>query len=358
VVHFGRATLGQFWRALKENCQQRDDEKHDAGAKVSDPASDTKAGDVDRQNRGEQPNVERHDEGTTVGHPGCAGAKRIAEARGRHDAEIRQEQQGPRPEVPGADEAGKRADGVLGPLVDAAFQRPNPDAVAHDRGRGQEEQGGSKQPEGNVSTSLAGGDAGPGDTNDEQDLHRDQVTQPERFAEGVACGFLGGRRVSDWLRHRLPWGAGCEVLARDYMGGTEDRSSLFPISRCIGGRPARRAYVQRFAVATRRRCHRSSVAGVMMKDRQRARGRSRLVAAKEQPVDRRYRLTAILPTQDGEFMSQHDDFQVFEVVRATAQGSQLEDAKKHEVTQREQPGAPCTVRYRPILRIGSLAYTL
>jgi hypothetical protein len=30
-----------------------------------------------------------------------------------------------------------------------------------------------------------------------------------------------------------------------------------------------------------------------------------------------------VPTQDGEFVPQHDDFQLFKVVRATAQGSQL-----------------------------------
>ena len=51
------------------------------------------------------------------------------------------------------------------------------------------------------------------------------------------------------------------------------------ISRWFGERPARRPYVQRFAI--KRRCHRGSVARVMMKERQRARDRSQLAAARK-----------------------------------------------------------------------------
>jgi hypothetical protein len=51
----------------------------------------------------------------------------------------------------------------------------------------------------------------------------------------------------------------------------------------------------------------------------------------EQAVDRRHGRTARLPTQDVEFVPQHDDFELFEVVRATAQSRQLQDAPKDEV---------------------------
>jgi hypothetical protein len=55
------------------------------------------------------------------------------------------------------------------------------------------------------------------------------------------------------------------------------RSTISRISRRIAGRPARCAKVHR--LATRRRCQRSNVAGVMMKDLQRSRDRHRLAAA-------------------------------------------------------------------------------
>ena len=51
------------------------------------------------------------------------------------------------------------------------------------------------------------------------------------------------------------------------------------ISSPIGGRPLRLEYVQRRA--TRRRCQRSSVAGVTRSDRQRDRGNNRLAAARK-----------------------------------------------------------------------------
>jgi hypothetical protein len=57
----------------------------------------------------------------------------------------------------------------------------------------------------------------------------------------------------------------------------------------------------------------------------------------EQPVNRRYRRTAGLPTEYGEFVLEDDDFQLFEVVRAPAQGSELKNPPKHPVAEREQP---------------------
>jgi hypothetical protein len=58
-----------------------------------------------------------------------------------------------------------------------------------------------------------------------------------------------------------------------------NRRTTSRISRPTGGLPARCEYDQR--LATSWRCQRSSVVGVMMNDRQRARGRSRLAAARK-----------------------------------------------------------------------------
>ena len=85
-------------------------------------------------------------------------------------------------------------------------------------------------------------------------------------------------------------------------------------SRRIPGRPTRRGYVHRFA--TKRRCQRSSVVGVIMKDRQRVRGRSWLAAANNMRSMVVIAGRRGLPSQDGELVPQHDDFQLLEGVRA------------------------------------------
>jgi hypothetical protein len=66
----------------------------------------------------------------------------------------------------------------------------------------------------------------------------------------------------------------CFGQSRCAIGDRRIGRFLVPISRRSAGRPARRAYVHCFAA--KRRCQRSSVPGVMMKDRQKtAMGRSR-----------------------------------------------------------------------------------
>lgn len=66
-------------------------------------------------------------------------AECLGEAGTGLDAEVRDREQGPCAEVPGTDEARKGAKGVLGPLIDAAFKRPDLDAEVDDGGNRQEQ---------------------------------------------------------------------------------------------------------------------------------------------------------------------------------------------------------------------------
>jgi hypothetical protein len=59
----------------------------------------------------------------------------------------------------------------------------------------------------------------------------------------------------------------------------------------------------------------------MMKDRQRARGRSRLAAARKKPVGSCHRRTVDLSSEHGEFVPKHHDFQLLEIGRPQAQGN-------------------------------------
>jgi hypothetical protein len=74
----------------------------------------------------------------------------------------------------------------------------------------------------------------------------------------------------------------------------------------------------------------------MMKDRQRARGRSRLAAArKSRSVDviagRRVRRRRMASS-----WSKRDDFQLVEIVRPKAQDSELQNPPKHHVIERDE----------------------
>ena len=53
-------------------------------------------------------------------------------------------------------------------------------------------------------------------------------------------------------------------------------------------------------------------------------------------------------TQNGEFVPEDDDFQLFEVVRPHAQGSELEKLTEHQIAERDKHDASCVT----ILRIG------
>jgi len=61
-----------------------------------------------------------------------------------------------------------------------------------------------------------------------------------------------------------------------------------------------------------------------MKDRQRARGSNRLAAAKNNRSATVIAGTARLAPQDRQFVPQHDDFELRELLRPNAQGNQLE----------------------------------
>jgi hypothetical protein len=57
----------------------------------------------------------------------------------------------------------------------------------------------------------------------------------------------------------------------------------------------------------------------MRKDRQRARGRSRLAAAREQAVGPRHPRTAGSSPKDRELVPEYDDFQLLEIARLKTQ---------------------------------------
>ena len=68
----------------------------------------------------------------------------------------------------------------------------------------------------------------------------------------------------------------------------------------------------------------------------------------EEPVDRRQRGTLTLSTENGEFVPEDDDFQLFEVVRPNAQGNELEKPTQYQVAERDKHEASCVA----ILRTG------
>jgi hypothetical protein len=59
----------------------------------------------------------------------------------------------------------------------------------------------------------------------------------------------------------------------------------------------------------------------------------------EEPVDRRQRGTPTLSTKNGEFVPKDDNFQLFEVVRPNAQGSELEKPTEDQVAERDKHDA-------------------
>jgi hypothetical protein len=53
----------------------------------------------------------------------------------------------------------------------------------------------------------------------------------------------------------------------------------------------------------------------------------------EEPVDRRQHGPLALSAENGKFVAEDDDFQLFEVVRPHPQGSELEKATQHQVAE-------------------------
>ena len=66
------------------------------------------------------------------------------------------------------------------------------------------------------------------------------------------------------------------------------------------------------------------------------RGRSRLDAAQEKPVDHRQCRALRLPTQNRQFVPEYDDFQRLNRLGAPAPDGHLQDAANQDITQREQ----------------------
>ena len=73
-----------------------------------------------------------------------------------------------------------------------------------------------------------------------------------------------------------------------------------------------------------------------MKARQRARDRSRLAAARQSRSVHVIAGRWVRRLEDGEFVPQYDNFQVFELVRPNAPDRELQDPPKRRLTQREK----------------------
>jgi hypothetical protein len=69
---------------------------------------------------------------------------------------------------------------------------------------------------------------------------------------------------------------------------------------------------------------------------QNVRGDSSAGRRETEPVGPRHRRTVGSSPVDGEFVPQDDNFQVFELIRPTAQDRELQHPSKRPVTQREQ----------------------
>jgi hypothetical protein len=67
----------------------------------------------------------------------------------------------------------------------------------------------------------------------------------------------------------------------------------------------------------------------------------------EQPVGPCHRRTAGSSSEDGEFVPNHDDFQLLELVRPETQGSKLQNSPKQQVTDREEHEASSVARQPP-----------
>ena len=74
----------------------------------------------------------------------------------------------------------------------------------------------------------------------------------------------------------------------------------------MGGRPVRRAYVQRFA--TRRRCQSSSVIGVTKNSNHLTRGSSLLAAVWTRPIRRPQGGPLNLPAQHRQLVPEHESY--------------------------------------------------
>jgi hypothetical protein len=62
----------------------------------------------------------------------------------------------------------------------------------------------------------------------------------------------------------------------------------------------------------------------------------------EEPVDCGHRRTLGLPTEDGQFVPEYGDFQLFELRRAPPPDRQRQDTMKKKVAKGEQHGEPPT----------------
>src|SRR2546422_3496109 len=128
------------------------------------------------------------------------------------------------------------------------------------------------------------------------------------------------------------------VVSRD----TEDQRSDLPVVRRATGSTPIRPTLRHQAPMPPRQRRPCDDEGAPACARQEPAGRR-----EEEPVGPRHRRTAASSLENGEFVPQYDDFQLLELIRPKAQGSELQSPAKHNVKKREQHEASRVPRQRP-----------
>ena len=154
--------------------QHRHQHRH-SRAEMRHPPANAKPRQIDKQNHEKQRNREARDQRVIVLNPCRARPQPIADAGRGQDSDVGHRQQRPHPEVPRAHKSRERSQRVLGPLVDAALQRPDPGTPSHHGRKRNKQEENRSQPEPDMRPALLGRDAGPSDPHYQQDLHGHQV---------------------------------------------------------------------------------------------------------------------------------------------------------------------------------------
>ena len=104
----------------------------------------------------------------------------------------------------------------------------------------------------------------------------------------------------------------------------------------------RRRRDRRTSVLTSRRCQRRSLVGVTRNDRQRDRGYSRLAAANKARSVAVSLRSSCLPTQDREFVPEHNDLELLELLRTATKQYELKHASEDQIAGRadQNQGSP------------------
>jgi hypothetical protein len=162
------------------------------------------------------------------------------------------------------------------------------------------------------------------------------------------CPASGGVRPQSVPRPTCDWRWPCPQIRWRRSAGNGGRPWRFHLKRKNSWNPLR--------------CHRISVSGwTIITARRQSINRDRIMSAirvassARRGFTPRHPRTARSSPEDEELMPQHDDFELLEIGRATAQGREPKHPAKHQVTKREEHEASRSRDCRPILRIGFYA---